>query len=151
MVVCTYGEGFATYLAMCWERVMKEKEESWREKIPASAREADVPEILFDNKSSGNRKSLRMFEFFHVFNPCLERWLSWQTATSDTITLCLGPCCIKSPMSEALLLSAALWHFYGGLIQSDWPGRKWKEAPHSKDKHSLTTCKDCLLSECFHD
>lgn len=61
-----------------------------------------------------------------------------------------NPCWAKSPVSEALLLPATLWHFIKSAILSDWKKNKRKDSHPSTDKHSLTIptieCSECSMT-----
>ena len=106
------------------EREGEKKDKPWRNvSFPhtlAGTGDTDVLRFL------DNRAALSVFVYVCVrgtqFPMC---WtLPWSGGWTDklpllTLNLCLGPCCIKGPMSEALLLCAALT-FLQGLIQSDW-------------------------------
>lgn len=152
MVIFTYW-----FLWCAWpcERAMKEKEHKLKRNVPFPCTwefRRHIWHKIFDNKivATGQLCVMCMFVWETEFPMSLT--LAWSGGWTDklplvTLNLCLGPCFIKGLMSEALLLSAGLLTFLQGLIQSVWTGRKWKEALHSTDKHSLTMCMNCLLHD----
>lgn len=137
-----------------WERRRKKVKPRRNVPVPHTCRYRKHKRLkIFDNKIVATRQLCVCLcerdRVSYVFNPCLEWWVNWQTATSDTKPV-PGPLLHKEPDEWGPSALCSSLTFLQGLIQSDWTGRKWKEALHSTDKHSLTTWTGCRL-KVFHD